>query len=146
VSTRLSPADVPQANNLERVRKVVAVIASGVSEARKISEATGISLRHVAYAVRAAETLGLLANDDELTDAGVALLGTEPESLKERAELRGAVLRSRVIRVLVPELLHANAPGRDELADRILREVEGLSRATAVRRAGTLLSWRAQLL
>ncbi len=117
----------------------------GSGGASGISEATGISKRHVAYAVRAAQTLGLLASN-KLTAAGLALLAFESKSLRERALLREAVLSSHVIRRLAPDLLNASPLERDVLADRILREVPGLSRATAVRRAGTLLSWRAQLL
>lgn len=144
---RFRARDIPQADNLARVRVVIDAIADGVSDIRSIADLTAISTRHVAYALRAARVLGWIDDSETtLTPAGTALLATIPEGLEERSELRRAILTSDLLRTLAPDLLHAKPLPREELADRILDTVEGLSRATALRRAQAILAWRTYLL
>jgi hypothetical protein len=143
---RIQAREIPQADSLAKVRQVVTAISRGCSGASAISRETSISARHVNYAIQAAHTLGLIAQDSSLTTTGVLLLETKEGSIEERAHLRAAVLASAVIETVAPDLLHAHGPSRDELADRIQRSADGLSRATALRRAQTLLAWRVLLL
>lgn len=144
---RFSARDIPQSDNLARVRQVIEAIADGVSDIRTISELTAISARHVAYSLCAARVLGWIDDSEAaLTAAGAALLTTIPEGLEERSELRRAILTSELMRAIAPDLLHAKPLEREELADRILSTVDGLSRSTALRRAQAILAWRTYLL
>jgi hypothetical protein len=134
---------IPQADNLDDVRRVVAGVADGATPAQ-ISERTEISARHVSYALQAAKTLGWLAPGDkpEVTDLGQKLLATAAESLEERDCFRRAITESDVLKSIAPELLAPATPSRDDLTARIRRAVPDLSEETAKRRAQTLLSWR----
>ncbi|MEO7328830.1 MAG: hypothetical protein ABI193_09650 [Minicystis sp.] len=141
----IESSDVPQAPNLARVRCIVTAIADGSTNLETIAEETDISLRHVGYTVRAAQTLGLLDDHREPTPLGRALLATEQESDAEREVLKQSVEESAIMKVLAPRLLSGLPPTKRDLAERI-EEVSGLSRATAAHRASDLLAWREQLL
>ena len=144
-SPDIESSDVPQAPNLARVRCIVTAIADGSASLETIAEETDISLRHVGYTVRAAQTLGLLDENREPTPLGRALLATEQESDAEREVLKKSVDESAIMKALAPQLLSALPPTKRDLAERI-EEVSGLSRATAAHRASDLLAWREQLL
>jgi hypothetical protein len=139
--------DIPQADNLQRVRKVIDVVAQGVSNADKIADKTKITPRHVAYQLNAAKVLGFVTRGDGFfpTEQGLALAATPVDSEAERACIREAYERSEVLRRLAPGLFSKRAPSLSAIADRI-EEFGRLSRATAERRAQTLLSWRTQVL
>ncbi len=140
---RFESHQIPQADNLDDVRKVVAGVADGATS-QQISEKTGISARHVSYALQAARTLGWLAAGEkpELTELGRALLATAAESLDERDAFRRAIAGSDVLKVIAPSLLAEAAPTREDLIARIKKSVPDISEETAKRRAQTLLSWR----
>ena len=74
----LTSIEIPQADSLENVRRVVEAIASGASSRKEISEKTDISVRHIDYAIHAAKSLGFLAATDaiSITDTGRALAAT----------------------------------------------------------------------
>lgn len=144
-SPEIESSDVPQAPNLARVRCIVTAIADGSASLETIAEETDISLRHVGYTVRAAQTLGLLDEHREPTPLGRALLATEQESDAEREVLKKSVDESAIMRALAPQLLSPEPPTKRDLAERI-EQVSGLSRATAAHRASDLLAWREQLL
>jgi hypothetical protein len=137
--------DVPQAPNLARVRAVVTAISSGAANLEAVAEETDIALRHVTYAVRAAQTLDLLDKDRKPTARGEALLASEQESAEERLAFRQAVEESAILRAVAPTLLSAKPPTKKTLGARIAK-LTGLSTATAEHRASDLLSWREQIL
>ncbi len=141
-------ADVPQTPDLDKVRRVVEAVAKardGAPSAEEISASTRIQSRHVAYALRAARTLGLVGPHHKITELGRTLVGSAAGSEGERAVLRKAIEESAVIRAIAPDLLAPVGPSSDELASRIGR-LAGLAPSTAAHRAGDLLAWRAQLL
>jgi hypothetical protein len=141
----ISSADVPQAPNLARIRCIVTAIADGTTSGEQIAEETDISVRHVGYAVRAAQTLGLLDRAPAPTAAGQQLLATEQESDEERAVFCRCIEESAILRAIAPKLLAPKPPTKRVLAARIER-LSGLSKATAEHRASDLLAWREQLL
>lgn len=141
----IESSDVPQAPNLARIRCVVTAVADGASTIEKIAEDTDISPRHVGYAIRAAQTLGLLDKDRAPTALGRKLLETDQESEEERQTFCKAIEESPIMRALAPSLLSSKAPTKKTLGARI-EKLSGLSKATAEHRASDLLAWREQLL
>jgi hypothetical protein len=146
--TLLSATLVPQSNDLGAIRRVVAAAADGDATPKTLAIKTGISKRHVGYALQAARVLGLLGSDAQftLTERGRRVLETREDTLEERAELRCAILESPALRQIAPDLLNAIGPTVEELRDRIMLATRALSESTAHRRAQTLLAWRARLL
>ena len=143
-SIDITTSDVPQAPNLPRVRCVITAIAYGARANDEIAEQTDISARHVAYSVRAAQSLGFLDEARLPTDLGRALIESEQESPQERELFRSAIRQSPILRVLAPTLLAPRPPSKKALGARIER-LSGLSRITAAHRASDLLAWREQL-
>jgi hypothetical protein len=141
----IESSDVPQAPNLARIRCVIGAIEGGATTIEKISEETDISPRHVGYAIRAAQTLGLLDKDRAPSALGRQLLGTEQESEPERLAFVKSIEESAIMKALAPTLLSARAPSKKTLGARI-EKLSGLSKATAEHRASDLLAWRDQLL
>src|SRR4051812_34385809 len=141
----IGSSDIPQAPNLARVRLVIAAIAGGAATMDEVAEETDISARHLGYALRAAQTLGLLDGDRAPTPAGRALLETEQESAEERDAFRRSVEASAILQAIAPTLLSPTPPTKKALAGRI-EKLTGLSTATASHRASDLLAWREQLL
>ncbi|AUX23931.1 hypothetical protein SOCEGT47_044610 [Sorangium cellulosum] len=143
----LRSAEIPQADSLANVRRVIEALSGGATAKEEVSEQTGISLRHVGYALAAARVLGFLGEDGAaVTPAGRALLGVPPGSPDERALLRRAIAACHVVKEIAPDLLEPAAPAREALARRIYRFTAGLGKETARRRAQTLLAWRTQVL
>lgn len=140
----ITTSDVPQAPNLARIRCVVTAIAGGATTIEQIAEETDISPRHVGYAARAAQTLGLLDEARAPTPLGRSLLETEQESDEERDVFRQSIDESAIIKALAPRLLSPKPPTKKMLAGRIER-LSGLSKATAEHRASDLLAWREQI-
>jgi hypothetical protein len=140
----ITTSDVPQAPNLPRIRCVITAIAFGMTTNDDIAEETDISARHVAYAIRAAQTLGLLDGARALTELGRTLVASAQESDEERALFRSAIEKSPVLRAIAPSLLGPKPPSKKALGARIER-LSGLSKGTAEHRASDLLSWREQL-
>jgi hypothetical protein len=141
--------DIPQANDLAKVRAVVAAVAHGAQTLPDVIERTGYSLRHVEYRVHAARILGFVRIEDEgalvATAAAERLLATGERTHDERAAFAQAIEASPELKVLAPELLGRQAPLADDLCERLIA-VAGLSPATAMRRALGLLAWRRQVL
>jgi hypothetical protein len=138
-------ASVPQAPNLARIRAVITALSDESATLERIAEEMDISARHVGYAARAAQALGLLGHDRVPTPRGRALLETEQESGDERTAFREAIEASPVVRALAPGLLSAKPPTKKAIGARI-EKLSGLSKATAEHRAGDLLAWREQVL
>lgn len=141
----IESSDVPQAPNLARIRCVVTAVADGASTIEKVAEETDISARHVGYAIRAAQTLGLLDKHRVPTALGRELLDTDQESEPERLAFCKAIETSPIMQAIAPSLLSSKAPTKRTLGARI-EKLSGLSKATSEHRASDLLAWREQLL
>ncbi|WP_437805965.1 hypothetical protein [Sorangium sp. So ce1078] len=143
----LRSTEIPQADNLANVRRVLEALAGGASAKEQIVEQTGISLRHVGYALAAARVLGWLGDDDaSITPAGRELLAAPPGTADERAHLRRAIFACGVVKEVAPDLFEPAAPTMVALARRLFRFTAGIGKETARRRAQTLLAWRSQVL
>ena len=140
--------DIPQANALDTVRRVVKVISMGASSSESVAALAEYSSRHANYRVHAARILGLVHSEGDtlsIMPKGEQLLETQPYSAQERSVLFSAIESSAVIQVLTPDLLTLCPPSREELAERLFKNSK-LSRETAQRRANGLLSWRRYVL
>jgi hypothetical protein len=141
-------SDIPQADNLQRVRLVVDAVAAGHPTQEQVIEHTRVSLRHVSYSLHAARGLGFLDLDGRtyhLTAPGRALCATRRMSEEERASFREAYSRNPILVTIAPGLFDPQGPSVDEITEIIERRGR-LSPATARRRARALLSWRLQIL
>lgn len=139
--------DIPQANNLDKVRQIVQAVQKGLTDVADISRACKLSKRHGAYYLGAARTLGWVAKSEEwqVTERGKQLLATRPYSEDESAVIKVSVRESRALADLADMLLGSSAPSIDAVETKI-EEVSGLSKSTSRRRAQTLLSWRDRIL
>ena len=140
--------DIPQANALDTVRRVVKVISLGASSSEAVAALAAYSSRHANYRIHAARILGLVHSEGDslsIMPKGEQLLETQPYSAQERSVFFSAIESSAVIQVLTPELLTLCPPSREELAERLFKNSK-LSRETAQRRANGLLSWRRYVL
>ncbi|WP_437933337.1 hypothetical protein [Sorangium sp. So ce341] len=143
----LRSTEIPQADNLANVRRVLEALAGGATAREEIAQQTGISLRHVGYALAAARVLGWLGDDDvSITPAGRGLLAAPPGTADERAHLRRAIFACDVVKEVAPDLFEPAAPTAVALARRLYRSTAGIAKETARRRAQTLLAWRSQVL
>lgn len=140
-------SDVPQTSQLRHVRQVVAAVADGATAPERVPPKARLSLRHVYYGLHTARVLGFLtrvARRWEVTAEGLALLTAGPGTGAEQAVLGAAIEGCAEVQVLAPGLLGADPPTEESLTGRIAQRT-GLARATAQRRAATLLSWREQV-
>jgi hypothetical protein len=146
MSTQIPSVDVPQQDDLVKIRAVVAALKEGVP-ATEMRGVAGLTQRHVRYTLHAARVLGWVTEDNEewsATEQGAALLGHEAGSGAERSCIRSSVEQSRVLQSICPELLGRRVPSVEQLADRLGRIV-ALSPSTAQRRALTLVAWHEQI-
>jgi hypothetical protein len=144
---KLKPSDVPQADRLKLVRRLLEAIASSASTAVKdLAERTKVSERHVRYRMQAARILGFLPPEGEptLTPRAKRLLATDVGSPEEKKQFVSAVNECPSVRLIAPNLLDADEVDVKKIAERIVR-LSGLSAATAERRAGGLRSWHRDL-
>jgi len=152
-SRRFDIVDIPQADDLDSVRAVVAAVAAGHLTRAAVQEATGFTERHMQYRVRAAVILGLLEEKNaelvstELvsTVRGRACLDRPARSEEERALLRQAVASVAALHDIAPRLFGAKTPKRPWIAKRLTARTL-MAQSTALRRATTLLCWRRRLM
>lgn len=141
--------DIPQANDLNTVRRVVHAVMRGQLDMDGVADFTGYSRRHTQYRVHAARVLDFVelleGGELRLTDRGRSLLDTTPGSTDERVVLSKAIERSPAIQRVAPDLLGRTPPGLEELADRLFKDSK-LGSETARRRANGLLAWRRHVL
>lgn len=140
--------DIPQANDLDTVRRVLHAIARGARTPEAIADFTGYSHRHTQYRVHAARVLGLVhleGDETLLTIPGERLLDTPKGTLAERELYTRAINQAAVIQLVAPDLLAAHPPTIEELTDRLFHQSK-LAPETARRRAGGLLAWRRYVL
>ncbi|MBK9260433.1 MAG: hypothetical protein IPM54_11425 [Polyangiaceae bacterium] len=146
---RLESKDIPQADSLENVRRIVDAVVDGLRTKAEVSERTGINPRHVLYGLHTARVLGFV-NEDEgggfsATELGKALHALTPNGTEEWERFRTAIQESEIIGAIAPQLLSSKPPAQDAITQKIVKAT-GLSDSTAGRRAQTLISWRTQLL
>lgn len=144
---KLKTSDVPQADSLALVRRLLQAVADKPDAAvKQWAEITGFSERHVRYRLQAARVLGFLQDGNEtvLNARAKRLLATSPASPEEKKQLVAAVNACEVIQQIAPNFLDSEQLDTKKLADRIAR-LSGLSLATAERRAGGLRSWHRSL-
>lgn len=144
-STRLHRSiDVPQADRLPNVRRLVAAAREGIHNASALLELLDVDERHFAYYRSAAEILGVIAVSGgghlALTDRGRDLLATREGGDDERTVLRDAILSARALKPF-SSFFKGEKLSVAEIADRLC-VLTPLSRATAERRAKTLVQWR----
>lgn len=144
---KLKTSDVPQADSLALVRRVLEAIAVSPSTAVKdVAEKTKFSERHVRYRLQAARILGFLQREGEpeLTPRAKRLLATKTGSPEEKKQLVSAISHCASVQLIAPNLLTLPQVDVKKLGDRITR-LSGLSPATAERRAVVLKSWHRDL-
>ncbi len=140
----MKSTDIPQADSLDQVRKVVQAVYDGASSTQLCHEMTGISPRHVGYALHAARTLGWIdmrGRSFTTTTSGDDLLLTSPRSTEEIVVFTAAIRSCRAIQRVAPDLLGDHTPLVDEMTENIARLAD-LANGTARRRVQTLLYWR----
>ena len=140
--------DIPQANGLDTVRRVVKAVSLGAVTIEEVADFTTFSTRHTGYRLHAARILGLLDFEGDrlsLKGAGESLLESAPHSTEERSILFKAIESSAVIQLIAPELLTLCPPSIEEIKERLFSNTK-LSKETAERRAGTLMAWRKYVL
>jgi len=136
--------DVPQADSLPLIRRVVEAIHVGLKTVSSISEDTGFSERHVRYRLQAARILGFLSDEISLTAQGKRLVITNRGGSQEHRTFCDAVRSCDIARLLAPGLLDEAEINSPAVAKRMER-LFGLSPATAERRTRVMRSWRRQL-
>lgn len=144
----VNSVDVPQADDLRTVRRIVELAADGPIPITLALDGSSFSSRHFSYRANAARVLGLLeihAGVMMMTDRGRMLVDTLPGGAEEAAVLREAVAGSPVLQRVSRGLLSPKPPSLSELVTRIMRHTS-LSHYTAERRAKCLLAWRRQLM
>jgi hypothetical protein len=128
--------DIPQADDLNVVFRLVELIATG-REVRP--QELGVVKRQVSYYSHAARILGLLDDDGEPTQLGRRILVTD-----RRARAREASLGFAQSAVGMAWTAWSGRPVTDlnpESAERFIRAVSDLEESTVQRRALTLRSW-----
>ena len=134
--------DIPQANRLDRVGDLIALVNAGIESDRALAQRLGIVPRQVKYYKEAARILDLAEPEDgrgfRLTDRGKAYLAaTRPDQKFEF--LVEAVRDSTVIRVLLSQSTEAEL--NKHCITSFLKRVTTLSGSTPARRADTLVAW-----
>lgn len=134
----LDSKDIPQADDIERVFQLVALAAekSGVT-----GDPPAITQRQTSYYRRAAKSLGLLSESDELTAAGRLIARLAPADRFRAAvvQFESSICGDAWIRWSKGTTLRDVAP--DSAVDFLRASVPGLSKETAERRAQTLTAW-----
>lgn len=143
----MDTVELPQANRLDVVRRLVDGVAQGVTDAEALGHQLRLSSRHFAYYRQAARILGWLAPAEPLqvTPLGRALLATPSGSPTEATAMEYAVRNARPLKKVAHDLFDFRAPSENDLANRIV-VATALSPSTAIRRSQTLLSWRDRIL
>ncbi len=142
VKNLLFSGDIPQADNLDSVKKVVEVVNNGLITQKEISLATGYSPRHVQYKIATAVILGFLEKLEtiKVTQMGKAWLQKKVASNEESVFLKKCIEQTKVYQLIARDLFDSARPDKEILAKRIM-DYGNLSESTALRRASTLIAW-----
>ena len=147
MDNNIDSRDIPQANSLEQIRKIVEAIFHGYIEAQLIERETGLQNRDISYSIHAGRTLNLLTGDGnkiKITALGAELVASARKSLKEHEVFRQAINNSPIIGTIFPRILDSTSLTKDDVTRRIM-QFSSLNENTARRRASTIISWRRQL-
>ncbi|MEK6543563.1 MAG: hypothetical protein AABZ44_03920, partial [Elusimicrobiota bacterium] len=137
--------DIPQADNLQDVVRVVEAVNNGAQTFQEIAVAIGKVERQGRYYRRAAELLGFikntLPNSSKITVLGRRFLRADRQE-GERILTR-AVLNSRMIQRMVPflELFGTHGVERDRLQTFISNVTRTVGPTMVPRRTATIVSW-----
>lgn len=142
---RLQSGDIPQADRLATVRQVIREVSVGNMTVAGISQATGVTQRHVQYRTQTARILALIDSQNALMPLGRELLEFPEGTPEENAFWCRVISTCLTVKNLAPNLLGPEEIDRSKLASRI-ETATGLARKTAERRMTTLCSWRRQLI
>ena len=134
--------NVPQANDLERVFRIVEMVARQEALDADVLE---ITPRQVGYYRRATKILGFLTESDELTAAGrlITRLGSEDRLRATVVHFESSICGDAWIRWSKGKTLLDVEP--ETVTDFLRDSVPGLSKITAARRAQTLIRWHSVL-
>jgi hypothetical protein len=142
---RIPTKDVPQADQLRDVLKVVEAVGGGSSTDRDIGDAIGKVDRQGRYYRRAAELLGLVksagANQSILTDLGAEYVSAI-QSKKQLIALQ-AVLSTRVFQRAIVYLESKLPEGcrQEDFTDFLEGVTQATGKTMMPRRVSTLISW-----
>lgn len=140
--------DIPQANDLDTVRRVVHAVWRDAKTLEAIEDWTQYSRRHVQYRLHAARVLGLVhveGDEARLTTLGERLMEAEKGTAAERQLWARIIEQCPVVQIVAPDLLGRTPPDIEDLTDRLFRQSR-LGAETARRRASGLLAWRRHVL
>jgi hypothetical protein len=142
---RIDSKDVPQADSLCTVRRIVEEIKTRNRTVGGISKATNYSERHVLYRLRTAQILGLVTTDRQITAIASALLAAIPNTEEETKVWRSIIERCPVVIAVAPKLF-ANADFDLDKVTAHIQRISGLVENTANRRARVFRAWRKHIL
>ena len=143
---KISSKDVPQADNLADVLRVVQAVNNGDNTQQKIASAIGKVERQGRYYRLAAEILGFISNKSHenhsvLTASGKQFIKAS-EDEKKRILVR-ALLNGKLIQRVIPflESFGSNGASRAQLQDFIKDVTEPVGISMIPRRISSLISW-----
>lgn len=140
---RIPSPSIPQADVLDDVIRVAAVVAQGAHTFQEIAKHIRKGERQGRYYRRAAEILGLVSNEGNhavLTEFGATVL--EAERATQDDLIRKAVLNAELFQRVLPFLeLYPNGVTRTALERFIFEVTEPLGDAMINRRASSVIAW-----
>jgi chromosome partition protein MukF len=141
------PLRLPQARDLDKLRRLLELLATGVSDLDAVGRAMGAgsthARRHASYYREAAEILGLVDRGSvTVTARGAALLGAQAGGDAERSVLRAAIHGAADLGGIREAILAADEPDAAAIVSSVAAELPELSFATIERRVRDTLSWR----
>lgn len=141
---RISGKDIPQADKLEDVIKVVQAVHSGAKTYQEIAKAFSKVERQGRYYRRAAEILGFIenqGNNSRLTPLGLKFLQSEQDG--QKTILTNAVLGCRLFQRVLPFLEAQGGRGSDrkKLEAFVSDVTEPVGPTMIPRRTATILNW-----
>jgi hypothetical protein len=135
---RLKDIDVPQADSLQTVGNLVALISSGIEAKSDLESHLGIVSREIDYYLTAARILGFLDDSKKICELGRQYCD-ETSLAKKRMLMRQAIRDTAFGRALLAYISEKAIDGSTVKA--FLRESTNLSESTASRRAKTIVKW-----
>ena len=136
---------VPQSDLFKSQASVALALTRHGRDPIALSRDTGISRRHVSYALQSLELLGFIDHRGSHSLAGQVLVARLLKGDSHIPDFRRAIGKSKTIQYLAPGIGTADFQlSRTQLASRIA-DLTGYRPATCFRRASTLLSWHRQL-
>jgi hypothetical protein len=132
---------IPQANDINKVKKLVEAISMGANTYVTVAGIMGFNERQSGYYAEAAEMLGLVDTSNgsyKLTKTGeefVAASGMAKEII-----LASKIIDIKIFRQIFVKLLENNRISNDEIIF-LIYNISELNETTSKRRASTILAW-----